>query len=157
MPDGIPYRFGVRTIDFSPGIATVLQFQVPKLRHDSNVTDAFLKLETSGHRWHLNQGAHYTGDLEADAVFDIRAERSAHSMIARMEDNDVAGRVWTPTAIEWSIPAAGRHEIIVSPDLSPLLRELQSTQDWKEVSAITLKFTPRPGSTGAREYKILLT
>jgi hypothetical protein len=157
VPDGIPYRFGVRTIDFSPGIATVLQFQVPKLRYDSNVTDAFLKLETSGHRWQLNQGAMFTGDLEADAVFDIRAERSAHSMPARVEENDVAGRVWTTTAIEWSIPVAGRHEIIVSPDLSPLLRELQSTQDWKEVSAITLQFTPCPGSTGAREYKILLT
>ena len=140
-----------------PDVVTVLQFETPKLRADSNISGATVKLETSGHRWSLLQGGMFGGDLEADAVFDIRAEASPHSLPARWEENNVAGRVWTKAVVQWAIPSIDRHTVVESPDLVSLLRELQDSKDWQETSTIALAFTPHAGSTGSREYKILLT
>jgi hypothetical protein len=161
---GQPHRFGEKSMGLLPDVATVLQIETAQLRtyegaginRNDLISNATLKFEASGYKWStMYHGDVFKGDETADAVYDIRAERSSYSMPSRMEKNNVAARILTDASVQWSVPSVNSHVIVSSPDLSPLLAELRTLRDWSETSTITLVLTPVPGSTGGREYKLL--
>ena len=56
----------------------------------------------------------------------------------------------------WDVPPEVHHELIRTPDLAPLLIELQSIEDIDERSTISLVMEPISGD-GGRHFKTLFT
>ena len=155
---GAPVRFGTRDITLEPEHITLFQFELAKLAHNSNISDAYLKLEATGHRWGPFQGDRFRGKLDEALDVVIRAELSEHSIPARFENNNIANREVTLASVPWSVPVTNGHSVIQTPDLSPLLMELQGLRGWERRSTVTIIIAPASNDEkGGREFKVLFT
>ena len=152
---GVPKAYGKTTFTLKPDVATVLQFESGNLRPSANITSASLKFETTGTTWawlSSQNGGLAESDLYADATFDIRTETTAYSMPRRAEKNDVDGRLKSKAFVRWAVPVRTSHSVVSTPDLTPLLTELQASRDWSEKCTISFIITPADdGSIGQFE------
>ena len=154
---GVPVLFGDQSMTMEAG-QTVVQFEDGKLRPDTNITACTLTFETTGHRWNLFQGDRFGADSLADFDVIITAEWSAYSSPWAYEKRNIATRTRTKTSVLWSVPPSIHHDVVETPDLTSVLRELQTAGEWTEKSTISFIFTPATDTQpGGREFKVLFT
>jgi hypothetical protein len=71
----------------------------------------------------------------------------------RDDQRDISSRELTAASVIWHVPLQEAHRIVRTPNLAPLLDQLQLLEGWSETSAVTLVLTPMDG-LGVRKFKI---
>ena len=71
----------------------------------------------------------------------------------RDDQRDISSRELTAASVIWHVPLQHAHRVVRTPNLAPLLDQLQLLEGWSETSAVTLVLTPMDG-LGVRKFKI---
>lgn len=90
------------------------------------------------------------GQSDADTTINIFGEASANCAAPTGSSNDVSSRAATTAAVSWT-PAASvaTHEDLVTPDISPIVREIIAMPDWAAGNSLGIMFGHVSG-TGSR-------
>jgi hypothetical protein len=130
---GDPVSFGKWRVTLQADVITAMRFPLMGIPVFSNVTSASCALEMEG-------AAMYWLPEDGDGqplVVEIRLEYAAASDILRFMPHMVTSRAVTAASINWNVPAQDAHKVVRTPDLAPLVQEVQKVHGWSEVAPLT--------------------
>jgi hypothetical protein len=137
-------RVNYATNFYSEGYAFAIRFVEAGIRPESKYTESHLGLELDGTEPICmlvpSDCVHEQKHLNPEFEIAIHADLSANSRPFHTEQ--LGSRELTRERVIWGNISSGPNEVAITPDLGPILTELQSQSGWSESSPVTLVLIP---------------